>query len=143
MGPQSIREYVASLGPRYRAASKPAKSRMLDEFCHVTGRHRKSAVRRLGRPPRPRRGAGGRPPRYGPDVAALLVRIWAARDYLCGKRLAPFLGPFLDALERHGELRVPPHLRPLLLTISPATIARLLQGQRRPHPHGVRSDEHT
>jgi len=30
MGPQSIREYVASLGPRYRAASKAAKSRMLN-----------------------------------------------------------------------------------------------------------------
>lgn len=137
MGPQSIREYVASLGPRYRAAAKTAKSRMLDEFCEITGRHRKSAIRRLGRPPQPRRGAGGRPPRYGPEVAALLTRIWAASDHLCGKRLAPFLGPLLDALEHHGELRIPPHLRPLLLTISPATIDRLLRGQRRPSPRGL------
>jgi hypothetical protein len=137
MGPQSIREYVASLGPRYRAAPKAAKSRMLDEFCHVTGRHRKSAVRRLGQPPRPRHGTGGRPPRYGPEVAALVVRIWEASDYLCGKRLAPFLEPLLDALERHGELRVPLQLRPLLLGISPATIDRLLHGQRRPRPRGL------
>jgi len=137
MGPQSIREYIASLGPRYRAASRAAKSRMLDEFCQVTGRHRKSAVRRLARPPRPRRGAGGRPPRYGPEVAALLTRIWEASDYLCGKRLAPFLGPLIDALERHGEVRVPPRLHSLLLTISPATIDRLVRGRRRSHPRGL------
>lgn len=136
MGPQSIREYVASLGPRYRAASKPAKSRMLDEFCQVTGRHRKSAARRLRQHPRPRRGTGGRPPRYGPEVVAFLIRIWETSDYLCGKRLAPFLGTLLEALERHGELHVPSPLRPLLLTISPATIDRLLRGQRRAHPHG-------
>jgi hypothetical protein len=80
MGPQSMREYVASLGPRYRAASRAAKSRMLDEFCELTGRRRKSAVRRLAQPPQPRRGAGGRPPRYGPEVAALLIRIWEASD---------------------------------------------------------------
>lgn len=46
MSPQSIREYIASFGPRYRAASRAAMSRMLDEFCELTGRHRKSAVRR-------------------------------------------------------------------------------------------------
>src|SRR5579864_8936015 len=137
MGPQSIREYVASLGPRYRAASKAAKSRMLNEFCALTGRHRKSAVRRLGRPPQPRRGTGGRPRRYGPEVAALLTRLWEASDYLCGKRLAPFLGPLIEALERHRELTVPAVLRPVLLTISPATIDRLLQGKRRPHPRGL------
>lgn len=137
MGPQSIREYIASLGPRYRAAPKTAKSRMLDEFCQVTGRHRKSAVRRLRRPPRARQGAGGRPPRYGPDVTALVIRLWEASDYLCGKRLAPFLEPLLDALERHGEVHVPPPLRPLLLTISPATIDRLLHGQRRSRPRGL------
>jgi hypothetical protein len=137
MGPQSIREYVASLGPRYRTASRATKSRMLDEFCDLTGRHRKSAVRRLAKPPHPRRSAGGRPPRYGPEVAALLTRIWEASDYLCGKRLAPFLQPLLEALERHGELQVPPPMRALLLTVSPATIDRLLRGQRRPHPRGL------
>lgn len=137
MGPQSVREYVASLGPRYRAAARSAKSRILDEFCHVTGRHRKAAIRRLGRPLQRRRGGGGRPRRYGPEVAALLVHLWDASDYLCGKRLAPFLPAFLEALERHGEVHVPPHLRPLLLTLSPATIDRLLRGQRRPVPRGL------
>jgi len=137
MGPQSVREYAASLHGRYRAASRTEKTRLLDEFCQVAGRHRKSAIRRLGQPPRAPRGRGGRPPRYGPAVVELLARVWQASDYLCGKRLAPFLGPLLEALERHHELEVPPALRPLLLEISPATIDRLLRSKRRAHPRGM------
>ena len=74
MGPQSVREYVASLHARYRAASRTEKTRLLDEFCQVTGRHRKTAIRRMGQPPRAPRGRGGQPPRYGPQVVALLAR---------------------------------------------------------------------
>jgi len=33
MGPHSVREYAASLRPRYRLASRRDKSRLLDEFC--------------------------------------------------------------------------------------------------------------
>ena len=137
MGPQSVREYTASLRRRYRAATRTEKTRLLDEFCQVTGRHRKSAIRRLGQAPRAPRGHGGRPPRYGPEVIELLARVWQASDYLCGKRLAPFLGPLIEALERHHELEVPPALRPRLLEISPATIDRLLRSKRRAHPRGI------
>src|SRR5579859_5840611 len=98
MGPQSVREYVASLGPRYRRASRLEKAKLLDEFCEITGRHRKAAIRRLAQPPRPPQGRGGRPSRYGPDLVDLLTRVWEASDYLCGKRLAPFLGPLVEAL---------------------------------------------
>jgi hypothetical protein len=63
--------------------------------------------------------------------------VWQASDYLCGKRLAPFLDPLVEALERHHELEVPPVLRPRLLAISPATIDRLLQSKRRAHPRGL------
>lgn len=144
MGPQSIREYTASLHPRYRAATRPEKTRLLDEFCKITGRHRKSAIRRLRQPPKPKRGHGGRPPRYGPELVALLIQAWEASDYPCGKRLAPFLGPLVAALERHRELEVPAALRPMLLGISPATIDRLLKAQRRVHapaPITVRRSE--
>src|SRR2546427_11537531 len=137
MGPQSVREYAASLHGRYRAASRTEKTRLLDEFCQAAGRHRKPAIRRLGQPRRAPRGRGGRPPRYGPAVVELLARVWQASDYLCGKRLAQFLAPLLEALERHHELEVPPALRPLLLGISPATIDRLLRSKRRAHPRGM------
>jgi len=136
MGPRSVYEYAASLRPRYLVASRLEKGRLLTEFCRVTGHHRKSAVRLLRRCPRTPAPRSGRPRRYGPDVIALLQAVWEASDYLCGKRLAPFLPPLVDALERHRVLQVPPPLRPVLLHLSPATIDRLLRPRRRAHPRG-------
>lgn len=137
MGPRSVHEYAASLHPRYLLASRPEKSRLLTEFCRVTGRHRKSAVRLLRRPPRAAPSRSGRPRCYGPEVLALLRAVWEASDYLCGKRLAPFLPTLVEALERHRVLQVPPRLRPVLLRVSAPTIDRLLRPHRRGHPRGI------
>jgi hypothetical protein len=64
MGPHSVREYAASLRPRYQLASRCDRGRLLDEFCRVTGRDRKVAIRLLRhRSKRPRRRAG-RPLQY-------------------------------------------------------------------------------
>ena len=85
----SIRDYAAAIRKRYTAASKRAKTELLNEFCAVTGYHRKAAVRLLRRP----KGVGnrcGRRPRYGLPVAHALRRVWEASDRLCSKRLAPF-----------------------------------------------------
>jgi hypothetical protein len=136
MGPRSVREYVASLHPRYRIASRLEKGRVLTEFCRVTGRHRKSAVRLLRQAPRAAPPRSGRPRGYGPEVITLLRAVWEASDYLCGKRLAPFLPTLVEALERHRVLRVPSALRPVLLRVSAPTIDRLLRPYRRNHPRG-------
>ena len=40
----TMHEYAAALRPRYRAAKKGAKGRILDEFCETTGLHRKAAI---------------------------------------------------------------------------------------------------
>jgi hypothetical protein len=137
MSPQSIREYAASLRPRYVLASRAEKARLLDEFCRLTHRHRKSAIRLLRTHPRRSTPRSGRPTCYGPEVVALLRTVWEASDYLCGKRLAPFLPTLVDALERHRVLEVPPPLRPALLRISASTIDRLLHPYRRGHPRGL------
>ncbi len=137
MGPRSVHEYAASLRPHYRIASRREKGRLLSEFCRITGRHRKSAVRLLRRRPRAGAPRSGRPRRYGPEIVALLRSVWEASDYLCGKRLAPFLPTLVDALERHRVLEVPPALRPALLRISAPTIDRLLHPYRRGHPRGL------
>ncbi len=55
MSPRSVREYAATIRPRYLAASVQEKTRILTEFCRVTGYHRKSAVRLLCRLPDPPR----------------------------------------------------------------------------------------
>jgi hypothetical protein len=137
MGPRSVHEYAASLRPRYLIASRTEKGRLLTEFCRVAGRHRKSAVRLLRRRPRAAPPRAGRPRCYGPEIIALLRAVWEASDYLCGKRLAPFLPTLVDALERHRVLRVPPALRPVLLRVSAPTIDRLLRPHRRGRPHGL------
>ncbi|MGH7558185.1 MAG: hypothetical protein ACREMD_10510 [Gemmatimonadota bacterium] len=72
----------------------------------ITGYQRKTVIWLLG-PPRERRpGRRGRPRRYGPEVVAPLVTLWEAADRPCSKRLMPFLPTLLEALERHGEIRV-------------------------------------
>jgi hypothetical protein len=137
MGPRSVHEYVAALGPRYCIASRTEKKRLLTEFCRVTGRHRKSAIRLFRRRARAAAPRPGRPQRYGPEMVALLRTVCEASDYLCGKRLAPFLPTIVDALERHRVLKVPSSLRPGLLHLSPATIDRVLRPHRRDHPRGL------
>ncbi|MDR7591660.1 MAG: transposase family protein [Armatimonadota bacterium] len=138
MSPQSIREYAARLRPPYALAARGEKSRILNEFCRVTGYHRKSAIRLLQpplQPGGPRQRRRGRPVQYGPPVAQALQRLWETSDYLGSKRLAPFLPELLRVLERQGELRLPPRLGEALRTISPATIDRLLRPSRRRRPH--------
>ena len=51
MAVTAVEEYLAAVRVRYRAASKRRKGQLLDEMCATTGRHRKSVIRQLGRPP--------------------------------------------------------------------------------------------
>jgi len=134
MSPRSIQEYAARLRPHYLLASPREKRRILSEVCRVTGYHRKSAIRLLRRTSMPRGHQRGRSRQYGPPVTQALRRLWEISDYLCSKRLAPFLPELLRVLERQGELRLAPAVRLALRTISPATIDRLLQPSRRTPP---------
>jgi hypothetical protein len=40
----SVQDYVALVRPRYVKASRKERRRILDQFCRVTGYHRKSAM---------------------------------------------------------------------------------------------------
>ena len=138
MGPHSVYEYAASLRPRYRLASRRDKSRLLDEFCRITTRHRKVAIALLRHRPKRARRRAGRPSRYPRTLRPTLEQVWELSDHLCSKRLAPFLPALLEALERHDEVQLSPEQRTALLQISPATIDRLLRPVRRLHRrHGL------
>ena len=71
---------------------------------------------------------------YGPEVVEALVPLWEASDRLCGKRLAALLPLLVESLERHGHLALEPGVRQKLLTISSATIDRLLAPVRKSSP---------
>lgn len=148
---QSKQEYMARMQVRYLKANKRAKGQLLDEVVAVTGYHRRHAVRMLrhGRFPDPklaavqglappgqrpaRRGTGsggrplGRPRVYSSVVVGALRTAAEASNWLCGTRLAPFLGELVPALEAEGELRLTAEDRARLLTMSARTIDRRLR----------------
>jgi len=132
MSLQSKRELLSVVAPRYRKADREEKSRILDEFVESTGYGRKHALALLNHPP-PKRPSPvrRRPRRYTRAVSDALVKVWNAADQICSKRLIPFLPDFIEALERHGELRLEEEIRSRLLSISPASADRLLQPERR------------
>ena len=132
----SLREYTEAVRDRYRRASKREKGRRLDEFTEVTGCHRKAAVRMLRRGHRPRSGKRrGRPRKYGAEVGGVLKKLWEASDYLCSKRLHPFIPELVDALERHGEISMRGEVKEQLCQLSAASIDRLLKPWRHQRQH--------
>ena len=72
-----------------------------------------------------------RPRLYGQSVAEAVRKIWYLFDSMCGKRLAVVLRTTVDSLIEAGELKVSSTVRQQLLCISPATIDRLLAGERK------------
>ena len=68
---------------------------------------------------------------YDHDVLIALKELWEGADFICSKRLAPFLGEFIPVLEKYGGIRLEPKVKEKLLTISAATIDRLLAPVRK------------
>jgi hypothetical protein len=135
---QSKLELVAALRPGYVKGSKTEKGRILDQFCAATGYNRKYAIGlMLHGPASAKKIRRGRRRRYGQDVIATLAQVWEISGHLCGKRLRPFLPELVEALERHGELRLASTVREKLLQMSAATIDRRLARARQRLPvHG-------
>ena len=131
MSRASVTEYAGVMRERYKRANRQGKGVILDEFTHVTGYHRKAAIRLLGRGLKPPGRRRGRPRQYGSEVVEALRVAWEATDRLCGKRLKPFLPDLVEALTRHGELEVSPAVRRQLMQVSAATIDRVLERYRR------------
>src|SRR5690606_31577828 len=108
-----------------------------------TGWHRKHAVRALSAVSASRTGRlqacqeisrtvndTTRPPtgrrcKYA-GVRDALTALWEASDRVCGKRLVAMIPALLPALERHGRLQPTSEERRLLVTVSAATIDRML-----------------
>lgn len=134
------RELIEAVAARYRAADRSEKKEILDEFVKVTGFHRKHAIRALKKPwrqepPEPRQRARI----YDEAVREALTIIWEAADRICGKRLRQVIVGLVEAMERYGHLKLDAAVRESLLSMSAATMDRLLtkvrdiakQGRRR------------
>ena len=126
-------ELRLSIAKRYRKATKKEKKKIVDEFTAATGYHRKHAISILTC-----KGADNvkksknectrsRQPRiYTEDVREALLKVWEASNRICSKRLIPYLPTYVEALERHGHMDITEDTRKRLLSISPATVDRIL-----------------
>jgi hypothetical protein len=71
--------------------------------------------------------AGHRRRKYE-GVRDALVALWEASDRVCGKRLVAIIPALLPALERHDRVQLDEGERALVLSVSAATIDRMLVG---------------
>jgi hypothetical protein len=124
---------LSSYRKRYKKADRAGRSKLLDEFCVMTGYHRKYAITLLGRPadegsapsPRRRRGAS-----YGPEVRRALETIWERAGYPWSARLQAMLPQWLPWAHRHVR-GLTTEVEQALLKISPRQIDRLLAEKKR------------
>ncbi|HCL90035.1 MAG TPA: hypothetical protein DHW70_01730 [Candidatus Atribacteria bacterium] len=136
------------LRDRYQRASKKEKVIMLNEFIRLTGYNRRYACQVLKKKEKvlgylniagkrikyiadKRKIKRKKKKIYDQDVLVALKEIWKICDYVCSKRLAPFLSEIIPALERWGEIKLNPKVREKLLKMSVATIDRLLSDTRK------------
>ena len=134
-------EYLVTMRERYtRMTGRQARSKLLDEFCKVTGHERKYATKLLGgrRRSNPGGSGRGRPAIYGEAEKRVITAIWKACEQPCGKRLKAAIRDWLPAYEKREGL-LDDETRTRVLAISPAQIDRLLasgkvsaQGKYRP-----------
>jgi len=136
---------VKEIASRYQRAKKKLKGVILDEFEALTGYVRCYAsylLRNHGRKVLvnnntlligdvSRKHKRQRQRIYDQKVFIAIKKIWQIMDYICGKRLAPALKELIFKLEQYQEIQIDRETKEKLLKISPATIDRLLAGERK------------
>lgn len=106
MTSQTRTELVGRYRKFYQKAEKREKTRILNIIVEATGYSRKHAVALLNqsvkrtKPPKRRK-----PSRYA-GVRQTLKYVWATSNFLCGKRLKPFLPELVKSLKRHKEIKL-------------------------------------
>jgi hypothetical protein len=117
-------QYLRELRAKYRVASREEKGRLLDDLVRVGGYHRKHAIRLL------RRQRPSRRSHYDKATVEALRVVWEASGRACGKRLKAMLPELVPAMVTDGRLPRHPLIRAQLLSISAATIDRVLASSR-------------
>lgn len=144
MGKLSMELYLDTMAKRYKTSTRRQKSEILEEFCAVSGYHKKYTIRLLNERKRClHRGKSkgketrGRPEKYPPHLyLEPLKQIWLSTDQLCGKRLKMALPLWLPHYSKnYGQLDDAVYQG--LLKISAATIDRMLASARVKYKRGL------
>lgn len=121
------KEIVGALRDRYEKATKDEKGKILDEFALVSGYHRKHAIRLLNLSMETKASSPVASNRvYTDAVKSALLVVWEAADRICGKRLKAVIPNLVSAMEKHGHLNLDAEVRKQVLSVSAATIDRML-----------------
>jgi transposase InsO family protein len=120
------RKYLQKMQPLYFKASRPEKTRLLNEMCAVTHMHRKSIVRLLHGDLRRKRRGRQRGLTYGTQVRDAVKLCAKALDFPAAERLKPVLLETARDLARHGHLHLDDDLSDALQRISVSTVRRIV-----------------
>lgn len=139
------RSVSAVVAKRYQKATKKEKGTILGEYTELTGYNRCYAaflLRNHGRRMRindntvlvgdcRKKVKRTRDRIYDERLVRVLKRVWLIMGFICGKRLKPELKEVIPILEKHKEIELDESVREKLLSISAATIDRVLAPERK------------
>jgi hypothetical protein len=137
MNMRTRKEVTKAVATRYRKGTRKSKECILDEFCKTTGYNRdyaatilrakevEESAKSLKQKHPPHR--SGRPPQYTDHTRRILILLWNLFDRICAKRLAVLIRTALPSLCEDSFLGITAEQAHLLLTISPATIDRMIK----------------
>jgi len=130
MSPKSIEEYSVVFVKRYKRADYNQKKKILDEYCKVTGYHRKHAIRKLNHFRlfiKKKKKKRGRKSKYNQKpIIVVLKKIWLTANLPCSKILKSLLPFWLPHyIKRYGPVKQ--YVLDALESISPATIDRIFK----------------
>lgn len=146
MSIKTKQEILIHIQKRYKEAKFHSKSKILDEFVATTGYCRKYAISKLNQV---KQGSVAKPvtetlrrkkayhKKYDEEIKQVLLTIWYAANQICSKRLVLFIPELMEVLERFGHIVIPTEIRSRLLTISPATVDRMLKISRKEITGGI------
>ena len=125
------RKYLKRMKVRYEQGNRKQRRSLLSEMEQVTGLHRKSLTRLLGKASLGRKQRGtARGRSYGVEVEEVIVQVWESLDYVCAERLTPVLLSTARHLAKFGEVRLSPVIEEQLGRISRASVSRILRRWR-------------
>ena len=141
---------------RYKNARKKEKKTILNEYISLTGFNRKYAITKINacikrktyvfnnttltscKVEVPKRKNRIYKPKYDKSFQTSLIAIWSYFDYMCGQRLVPFIKENIVELAKEKTFRITDVIKEKLLTISSATVNRLLGEYRKKNKlHGI------
>ncbi|MFT5388057.1 MAG: hypothetical protein ACI9E5_001192 [Candidatus Omnitrophota bacterium] len=130
MSPKSIKEYTTIFVKRYKRADYNQKKKIIDEYCKVTGYHRKHAIRKLNNFrlfTKKKKRKRGRTSKYNKKpIIIVLKKVWLTANLPCSKILKSLLPLWIPHyVNNYGS--VEPYVLTALESISPATIDRIFK----------------